>query len=295
MTTTDQATSTTADPAVARHDEAYLADGTVREHWRYVLGSVEALGVEGLQERQKKALRILRDDGATYNIYSQPQSLHTWSLDPIPLIIESEQWSEIERGLLERVELLNLLLDDIYGERSVIHSGVLPPELIYSHPGFLRQCYDIKLPGDAQLILHGADMVRNRQGEWVVIGDRSQAPSGAGYALENRTVMSRVLPSLFRDSHVHRLAMFFRSLRQRLHQLSPNGGTPRIVVLTPGAHNETYFEHAYLANYLGFSLVQGSDLTVCATATSGSRPWTASSAWTWCCAGWTTTSATRWS
>lgn len=245
-----------------RHDEAYLADGSMRSHWQYVLSSVEALGTDALAERQLKAQRILRDDGATYNVYSQPQSSRTWALDPIPLIIESEQWSEIERGLLERVELLNLLLADIYGERTIISSGRIPPELIFSHGGFLRACYDVQLPGPQQLILHCADMIRDTQGNMVVIGDRSQAPSGAGYALENRTVMSRVLPSLFRDSHVHRLALFFRSLRNRLHALSPNSGTPRIVVLTPGAHNETYFEHAYLANYLGFSLVQGSDLTV---------------------------------
>lgn len=245
-----------------RHNEAYLADGSIREHWRYVLGSVEAMGIEGLQERQKKAQRILRDDGATYNVYSQPLASQTWPLDPIPLIIESEEWSETERGLLERVELLNLLLEDIYGDQTVIRNGVIPPELILSHPGFLRTCHDVRLPGNQQLILHCADMIRDASGDWIVIGDRSQAPSGAGYALENRTVMSRVLPSLFRDSHVHRLAMFFRSLRQRLHQLSPNGGDSRIVVLTPGAHNETYFEHAYLANYLGFALVQGSDLTV---------------------------------
>lgn len=249
-------------PVADRHDEAHFADGSIRPHWDYVLNAIDQLGPDALGDRQRKAQRILRDDGATYTVYSQPENSRIWGLDPVPLIIDSEEWSSIELGLLERVELLNMLLADLYGDRSVIKSGIMPPELLYSHPGFLRPCTDVKLPLDHQLILHCADMVRDASGAFKVIGDRTQAPSGAGYALENRTVMSRVLPSLFRDSHVHRLALFFRSLRNKLHELAPNGGTPRIVLLTPGAYNETYFEHAYLANYLGFSLVQGSDLTV---------------------------------
>lgn len=243
-------------------DEAYDADGQIRPYWRYLLHSLEALGQDTIEQRQKKARRILRDDGATYKIYDEPDANQSWQLNPIPLLINSDEWNQIETGLIERAELFNLLLQDIYGERKLIRQGIIPPELLFSHQGFLRPCHMVKLPGTHQLILHGVDLVRAPDGNMRVMADRTQAPSGAGYALENRTVMNRVFPSLFRDSHVHRLSLFFARLRQRLHDLNPNGGIARIVVLTPGTYNEAYFEHAYLANYLGFQLVQGSDLSV---------------------------------
>ncbi len=244
-------------------DEVYDVSGEQRSHWQYLLSSMESLGGDAVSDRQRKALRILRDDGATYNLSAQPQARRTWGLDPVPLLIDSEEWNDIESGLIERSELLDLVLKDIYGPRDLIRHGVVPPELIFSHAGFLRQCHGIKMPGEHQLILHSVDMVRNPEGQMCVVADRTQAPSGAGYALENRTVMSRVLPSLFRDSHVHRLSMFFQTLRLKLAALCPNNDDiPHVVVLTPGAYSETYFEHALLANYLGYPLVQGSDLTV---------------------------------
>ncbi len=249
-------------PGAGGRDEVYADTGEVRPHWRYLLDSLNALGSAALAERQRKAQRILRDDGATYNVSSEPLASRTWALDPVPLLIDSEEWGAIEAGLIERAELFDLILKDIYGPRELIRRGLLPPELIYSHPGFLRPCHGIRVPGDQQLIFHSVDMVRDAGGEICIIGDRTQAPSGAGYALENRAVMSRVLPSLFRDSHVHRLSMFFHALRLKLTALAPAGDIPQVVILTPGAYSETYFEHAYLANYLGYPLVQGGDLTV---------------------------------
>ncbi|NVK42406.1 MAG: circularly permuted type 2 ATP-grasp protein [Oceanospirillaceae bacterium] len=248
-------------------DEVYDPEGRMRSHWQYLLDSLQQLGGETLQERQLKAERILRDDGATYTLASDTLNSRTWGLDPVPLLLDSEEWSQIETGLSERAELLNLLLADIYGPRELIRCGILPPELIFSHQGFLRPCQGVKLPGEHQLILHSSDMVRDADGSMVVIGDRTQTPSGAGYALENRTVMRRVFPSLFRDSHVHRLALFFHTLRQTLNRLAPpgnlsGGDLPTVVIMTPGAYSETYFEHTYLANYLGYPLVQGGDLTV---------------------------------
>ncbi len=247
----------------AGYDEVYADQPQMQKHWQYLLDGLKALGVTGIQERQRKAERILRDDGATYNVGAKASS-QTWQLDPVPILLESEEWGTIESGLLERAELFNLLLKDIYGDRELIRHGVLPPELVFSHGGFLRACQGLSLPGEQQLVLHASDMVRERNGQMLVIGDRTQAPSGAGYALENRTVMSRVLPSLFRDSHVHRLSQFFQALRLKLNNLGSQitAEQPRIVILTPGAYNETYFEHAYLANYLGYPLVQGSDLRV---------------------------------
>ena len=242
-------------------DEVYDTRGNVKPEWQYLLQSISELGQKDLSERHNKARRILRDDGATYNIYDDDAIPNrTWGLDLIPSVISSTNWSTIEAGLSERAELFNLLLKDIYGERRLIKHGIIPPEALFGHSGFLRSCDGIHLPGEHQLILHAVDMVRTDDGSMCVISDRTQAPSGAGYALENRTVMSRIFPSLFRDSHVHRLAPFFQKLRLKLMSLSTSEGMPRVVVLTPGSHNETYFEHAYLANYLGFPLVQSGDL-----------------------------------
>ncbi|SIQ52332.1 circularly permuted type 2 ATP-grasp protein [Marinobacterium stanieri] len=249
-------------PRAGRYDEAYTDTGEVRPHWQYVLNALDQLGPAGLESRQRKAQRILRDDGANYNPTGGEQQSREWGLDPVPLLIGSEDWSHVEAGLSERAELFDLILRDLYGPRELIKSRTLPPELVLGHSGFLRACSGLGAPNEQQLILHAVDMVRGPDGQIQVVADRTQAPSGAGYALENRMVMSRILPSLIRDSQVHRLALFFQALRRKLNSLSPNGGSPRVVILTPGAYSETYFEHTYLANYLGYSLVQGGDLTV---------------------------------
>lgn len=243
-------------------DEAVATTGELKPHWTYLLDSINELGPKAFEDRQAKALRILRDDGATYNIYSDPNTpTHTWNLDLVPLVIGSDEWGRIEAGLMERAELFNLLLRDLYGSRDLIRHGVIPPEALFCHRGFLRACQGVRVPGDHELILHSVDLVRGQDGRMLAMCDRTQSPSGSGYALENRNVMSRVFPSLFRDSHVHRLAAFFQRLRAKLTSLS-RSSHPRVAVLTPGAHNETYFEHAYLANYLGFHLVQSDDLVV---------------------------------
>ncbi|KAA1172056.1 circularly permuted type 2 ATP-grasp protein [Marinobacter salinexigens] len=249
-------------PWEGRFDEACQKSGEIRPHWEYVLNALTQLGPAGLLDRQQKAQRILRDDGANYNQVGEKSKSREWQLDPVPMLIDSEDWSRIESGLSERAELFDLILRDLYGPQELIRNRILPPELILSHSSFLRVCHGLSVPGEQQLILHAVDMVRGPDGTIQVVADRTQAPSGAGYALENRLVMSRILPSLIRDSQAHRLALFFQALRRKLNNLSPNGGTPRVVILTPGAYSETYFEHTYLANYLGYSLVQGGDLTV---------------------------------
>lgn len=244
-------------------DSVYLADGTVKPEWRYLLNSLGDLGPEGMLARGEKARRILRDDGVTYNIYGKDKSPSSqWELDLVPSIIGSESWAEIEAGLLERAELFNLMLKDFYGPRTLLKQLALPAEALFGHGGFLRACQGIQLPGDHELILHSVDLINRPDGSVCVLSDRTQAPSGAGYVLENRTVMSRVFPSLFRDSHVHRLATFFQRLRHKLISLAPSENQARVVVLTPGPHNETYFEHSYISNYLGFPLVQSGDLVV---------------------------------
>ncbi len=246
------------------HDEMCVTPGIVRPHWDYLAGALGKLGAAELQHRRMEALRQIRDNDVTFNIYGDPRGMgRPWELDLIPLPIGSEEWSVIEAGLMQRAELLNLLLRDLYGERKLIRTGLLPPELVFSHPGFLPSCVGIPQPEPHSLLFYAADLARSPDGQVWVLSDRTQAPSGAGYALENRIVVSRVLPSLFRDAHVHRLAAFFRTMRQTLNRMTPRPvEDPNIVLMTPGPANEAYFEHAYLANYLGYTLVEGSDLTV---------------------------------
>jgi uncharacterized circularly permuted ATP-grasp superfamily protein/uncharacterized alpha-E superfamily protein len=244
------------------YHEAYAAEGCPRPHWDYLLGSLQALPPRALANRKALVERSLRNDGASYNDYRGERGSRDWQLDPVPLLLDSGEWGRIESGVRERAELLNLVLRDLYGPRQLVTLGIIPPELVFAHRGFLRACQGISLPGDQQLIQYAADMVRAPDGTLRLISDRTQIPSGMGYALENRKVMARVFPSLFRDSHVHRLSLYFNSLRLKLNALGPNGGVPQVVMLTPGSYNETYFEQQFLANHLGYPLVQGNDLTV---------------------------------
>jgi len=254
-------------PSPDSYDEMWSTDQQPHSHWQYFIESLQTLGLGEMERRRREAQRLLRENGVTYNVYGDPNGLNRpWELDPIPFLISSEEWSGIEQGLTQRAALMDLLLTDIYGERKLIKKGLLPQELIYRHSSFLRPCDQIRLPGKHQLILYAADMARGPDNQMWIVGDRSQAPSGAGYALENRMTMTRILPSLFRDCQVHRLAMFFHSLRATLAEIAPpligRGENLNIVILTPGPRNETYFEHAYLAAYLGYTLVQGEDLSV---------------------------------
>ncbi|OQW74465.1 MAG: hypothetical protein BVN35_10305 [Proteobacteria bacterium ST_bin11] len=246
------------------HDEMLDETGRVRPHWAHLMQALQQLGPNEVGQRHQEALKLLRENGVTYNVYGDPEGTNRpWQLDPIPLLVSGDEWFDIEAGLLQRAELLNLILADLYGPRQLIKKNLLPLELIYNHGGFLRVCDQVHLPGQHQLVLCAADLARGPDKKMWVLGDRTQAPSGAGYALENRLAMSRVLPSLFRDTHVHRLARFFQSLRAGLNAIAPgDADTPRVVVLTPGPLNETFFEHAYLASYLGYPLVQGDDLTI---------------------------------
>ncbi len=240
------------------------ADGGIRNHWHYLMRALGDMGSDELQHRREEAWRLIRENDVTYNIYGDPGGMgRPWKLDLVPFLIESEEWRTIEAGLMQRAEMLNLLLLDLYGPRNLVKKGLVPPELVFAHPGFLYPCFNMPMPGSRALTFYAADLVRDPKGQINVLSDRAQSPSGTGYALENRLVISRVLPSLFRDSHTHRLANFFRNTRHALNRLSPReGDEPNIVLMSPGPANEAYFEHAYLANYLGYTLVEGGDLTV---------------------------------
>ena len=258
---------TSYQPTPGAFDEFFGADGALREQWSHVGAALSELGHPELLRRQGDVNRLLDADGVSYNALgsTDPRGLR-WALDPVPVVLSSHEWAEIESGVIERAELLDLVFADLYGPRDLIRRGLLPVEMVFSHPGFLRECDQITAgrPAGSHLITYAADIVRDASGRHVAIADRTQAPSGAGYALENRVVVSRVFPSLYRDAQVHRLAPFFRSLRSALRdaapQSSPNQNDPTVVVLTPGPWSETAFEHAYLASYLGYPLVEGSDL-----------------------------------
>lgn len=246
-------------------DELSEQEGLPRAHWKTLMDSLARLGPVELAARWENAQRIVREHGVTYNVYGDSQGMdRPWGLDLVPFVIGDGEWSEISKGLIQRSRLFNLVLGDVYGgAQHLLRDGILPPELIYANSGFLRTCRGIPVAHEVYLHLHACDLARSNDGHWWVLSDRTQAPSGAGYALENRSVISRVLPDQIRECGVGRLPDFFRRQREMLFHLAPEGcRTPNVVLLTPGPHNETYFEHAYLARHLGFTLVEGADLTV---------------------------------
>ena len=251
-------------PLEGAYDEMVAAPGVLRPHCEGFVRSLEALGQHEFASRWEGAKRSIRENGVTYNIYGDPQGVdRPWELDMVPLLISPAEWTRVETALIQRTTLLNLILADLYGPRTLLDAGLLPPSLVFSNPAFLRTCHGIRVPHGIHLHLHAVDLARSPDGQWWVLADRTQAPSGAGYALENRIVLGRSLPEAFRDCQVHRLASFFRAQRDTLMALAPQPhDQPKVVLLTPGPFNETYFEHAYLARYLGFSLVEGGDLTV---------------------------------
>jgi uncharacterized circularly permuted ATP-grasp superfamily protein/uncharacterized alpha-E superfamily protein len=251
-------------PPAGVFDELLTADGRPRAQWSPVLAAFDRLGRTGLKSRWENARRLLREHGVTYNIYGDAQGLERlWELDLVPLVIAPEEWARIEAGLIQRTRLLNLILADFYGPQRLLRERLLPPALLQANPGFVRPCHGLRPPRGLHLLMHAVDLARSPDGQWWVLADRTQAPSGAGYALESRIILSRLLPDEFQQCRVQRLAGFFQFFRDALHRLAPAPlDQPNIVLLTPGPYNETYFEHAYLARYLGFPLVEGGDLTV---------------------------------
>jgi uncharacterized circularly permuted ATP-grasp superfamily protein/uncharacterized alpha-E superfamily protein len=264
-----------------RFDELFADTGVARGHWSALLQHIQDIGPVTLQARQREVQRLLRENGVTYNVYADPLGLaRPWDLDLLPMIIDAGEWSAIEAAVVQRANLLNRVLIDVYGEQSLLKNGDLPAALVHAHRGFLRPCHGIVQNGDTPLHLYAADLARAPNGQWWVVNDRTQGPTGAGYALENRLAISRAFPDLFSSLHVQRLAGFFSAMRESLAARAPRTDAraaakalglaradepddpPLIVLLTPGSYNETYNEQAFLARYLGFPLVVGGDLTV---------------------------------
>ncbi len=245
-------------------DEMFGPDGMPRPHAETFFNLLSGLSREEIGRRWDLGLRLIRENGVTYNVYTGNEGLdRPWQLDPLPLMIPGEEWRAIEAALVQRATLLNLVLADLYGAQELLARGLIPPVPVLSHPGYLRPLKDVRVPRGIHLHIYAVDLARAPDGSWQVISDRCEAPSGAGYALENRGIIGRVLADAMRDQKVRSLTPFFQKMRDSLLELSPRSReTPRIVLLTPGPYNETYFEHAYLARQLGYTLVEGEDLTM---------------------------------
>lgn len=251
----------------SRYDELLTRDGEIREHWQPLFEHLHNASPEHMKRRLRYVQRQIFENGISYNVYADSKGTERpWELDVLPLMLARDEWQQIEQAVIQRATLCNRILADVYGDQVLLKEGRLPPALIHGHAGFQRPAHGIKLPDDVHLHIYAADLARSPDGRWWFIADRTQAPSGAGYALENRLVISKVFPDQFRDLKVQHLSGFFSTLRESLAYWAPTdkraGAGPRVVLLTPGPYNETYFEHAYLARYLGYPLVEGHDLTV---------------------------------
>jgi uncharacterized circularly permuted ATP-grasp superfamily protein len=245
-----------------RYDELLDGAGAVRPHWQPLIDRLASDGPEAVRRGVELARRLIIENGVTYNVYADSQGRdRPWVLDPLPLLMTAAEWREIELGVVQRARLFDALLADLYGAQRLLADGTVPAELPFGHPNFLWPCHGIRIDG-SRLHVYAVDISRSADGRWWALADRTQTPSGPGYALENRQIVSRVFPDLLSDLGVRSLGGFFAALRENLLRHAPGGEPPLAVVLTPGSFNETYFEHAYLARQLGLPLVEGNDLTV---------------------------------
>lgn len=245
------------------YDEAIDSQGRLRPHWQPFVSGMSAEAAPELIRRAKHANRLIHENGITYNAFNDTYGGRPWEVDLLPLVITAEEWKAIGDGIAQRATLLSLILDDLYGPQELLASGDLPAEVVFAHSGFHRPFCNLPIPLDKRLLFFGCELARSPDGKWWAMADRTEGPAGAGYALENRIVVSRIWPKLIRDCQVRRLAPFFMRLQQSLAALTPRATeNPRIVLLTAGPTDPSYFEDVYLARYLGYTLVEGGDLAV---------------------------------
>lgn len=250
--------------AIDSYDEVIDQNGQVKSYWQKLFDTLESVGMEELETRNLEIIKKLKENGVTYNVYNSANGMNRpWKLDPIPFLIHQSEWQTIELGLKQRAHLLDLILKDIYGPQLLIKNSIIPPELVFDNSGFLLPCFDIKQNQNHQLLLYACDIARGPDGKMWLLDNRIQSPSGSGYALENRIVMSKVFPELNKNIYRSKLSPYFNDLQHTVASFgSITNENPNVVFLTPGPGNETYFEHVYLSSYLGYTLVQGSDLLV---------------------------------
>jgi uncharacterized circularly permuted ATP-grasp superfamily protein/uncharacterized alpha-E superfamily protein len=250
------------DEAFSRYDEMLDRTGALRPHWKSLVASLGAMAPSEYRRRVESATRMVRENGVTYNAYDGAAGLERpWQLDIAPFIISADDWTFLEAAVAQRARLADALLRDIYGEQQLLRGGVVPAQLVLGHPQYLRTLQNVRPQGGVHVHLYSADLTRANDGSWTVLASRADVPTGLGYALENRIVVSQTLPELFSELGVRRLASFFRDFRASVAGLVREEGG-HAVLLTPGPYNEAYFEHAFLARYLGLELVEGDDLSV---------------------------------
>ena len=251
-------------PAVDSYDEVIGPEGRPRQHWERLAQATTGTDATELERRARAIRHAVEQDGVTYNVHGDPKGAdRLWEVDQLPLVIGADEWRFLAAAVRQRARLLNAILADLYGPARLIRMGMIPPAIIYGHHNYLWPCRGLQPPEGIHLHLYGCDLARSPDGRWWVINDRTQGPSGAGYALQNRRIVAPLYGALFRSLGVQGLSRFFRTLQEQLAALAPTRGEiPNIVLLTPGPYSETYFEHVFLARHLGFPLVEGSDLTV---------------------------------
>lgn len=241
------------------YDELINEHGDIRAPWRALMAGIEAWSPEQIRRQAERVEKRIRDTGIDFDIFAHPTSpTQNWRLDLLPIMLSSAEWQWLERALCQRAQLLNLILKDIYGEQRLMRSGMIPPELVFSDPTYLKACQGI-LPDAGPLRFFAADLARDHNGQWRIIDNHTETLAGLGFAVANRVVHSHVTGDLFRRCNAKRLAPFFWDLQNALADHAGRGNA-RIALLTPGPHHQDYFSHAYLARYLGYLLVEGSDL-----------------------------------
>ncbi|MEO7939873.1 MAG: circularly permuted type 2 ATP-grasp protein [Burkholderiaceae bacterium] len=232
-------------------------------HWKSFFDHRGQADAADLNSKVARLERQLRDNGVTYNVYADAGGApRPWSLDLFPLIVTPQSWHQIETGVLQRVRLLERVMADVYGPQQLLRRGLIPPALVHGHPGYLRAMQGAEPVGGTRLHIAAFDLAHGPDGNWSLVSQRTQAPSGLGYLLENRLAISRLFPEAFEQLHTQRLGGAYQALMNNIKATSPGGRDAHIALLTPGPYNETYFEHAYLARYLGVTLVQGGDMVV---------------------------------
>ncbi|WP_426112920.1 circularly permuted type 2 ATP-grasp protein [Massilia sp. PWRC2] len=253
-----------------------LADGQPRAHWRALLANLAAETPDAMRQRFEMVQRQVRENGVTYNVAADSDARQRpWDLNVLPLILPHDEWHAIEQAVIQRAGLLNTILGDVYGRQQMLADGLLPPALIDGHSRFLRPCHNLRHHDGIGLHFYAVDLARAADGRWWVMADRSQAPAGAGYALENRAIISPTFPDLLRALQVQPISPFFRTMHDSLMHWGRRcaaggdapaplrmGAMPLAVLLTAGPRSESYYEQAYLARSLGLPLVEGGDLTV---------------------------------
>ena len=245
-------------------DEMYDSSCNARSHWVDIIDGLEKAGIKQLEQKQTEIDWRLEDNGVTYNIYNDPEGNNRrWNLDPIPLVLTSTEWDEISKGLKQRAKLLNLIFKDLYTDQRLIKEGIVPAEIIFAHKSFIPEVFNFENKDYYSMRFYATDISRGPDGKFWVINDRTQSPSGLGYAIENRLTMNSISDDLYPNVEILKMAKFIEGFKNMLKSLcSSNQDNPLIALLTPGPLNETYFEHSYISSFLDLTLVQGEDLLV---------------------------------